>query len=143
MQSILYTDGEWRTSSSGEPLQSLSPIDDAKLGTVAASTPTDVDDAVAATQSARVPLAAPIVSERAGALDRLRDASDEIAETMAREVGKPLSEARDEVAGGIDSAEEYCHDATRLYGDVTQSGHRDQLTFTRHEPYGPTGIITP
>lgn len=147
MRYSLYIDGEWRTASSGATLKSLSPIDDAELGTVPAGTPVDVDEAVAATQSVANQLRDQTVSERTDAiedaLNRLRDASDEIAETIAREVGKPLSEARAEVAGGIESGKEYCHDAARLFGDVTNSLHRDRLTFTRREPYGPTGIVTP
>lgn len=76
------------------------------------------------------------------ALDRLRDPSDDVAETMAWEVGKPLSEARDEVAGGTESGNKYCHDAVRLFSDVTPPVHRDRFTLTRREPYGPTGIVT-
>ncbi|MCY4731569.1 aldehyde dehydrogenase family protein [Natronomonas gomsonensis] len=143
----LYIDGQWCESDDCAAIEVTSPIDDAVLTTVPSGTERDVASAVAAAERASDTLADMTVGDRAEGLeavaDHLRERADELAETLAREVGKPLSEAHAEVDGGIHSARAYGEDALRLFGDVTHSSMPDRLNFTRREPYGPTGIITP
>jgi acyl-CoA reductase-like NAD-dependent aldehyde dehydrogenase len=143
----LYIDGQWHEPDDHAAIEVTSPVDDAVLTTIPAGTERDVANGVEAAKRASDELAGMTAAERAEALtavaDHLRERADELAETLAREVGKPLSEAHAEVDGGIHSARAYGEDALRLFGDVTTSTTSDRLNLTRREPYGPTGVITP
>jgi acyl-CoA reductase-like NAD-dependent aldehyde dehydrogenase len=142
----LYIDGEWRDSSA-DPMVIRSPVDDEALGSVSRGTPEHVKQAVSATVEVASAFQGMNVYDRAeavrSAMDRLEDRADEIVETMAREVGKPLSEARAELESAVTSGRSYAEDAIRLNGEVTRSKFEERLNFTQREPYGPAGIITP
>lgn len=143
----LYIDGQWCDTTGHSGIEVTSPIDDSELATVPAGTPEDVERAVAAAERATTPLQEMTPRERADALDDVADflaaRADDVAEDMVREVGKPLSEARAEVDGGVHSARAYGEDVVRLFGEVTTSTTPDRLNITRREPYGPTAVITP
>ncbi|NHN49344.1 aldehyde dehydrogenase [Halostella sp. JP-L12] len=143
----LYIDGQWRGSDSQNSIQVTSPFDDTVLAEVPASTVSDVKEAVAAAGRAADPLQKMTAEERANALsdiaDHLANRADEISDSLAKEVGKPISEAQAEVDGGVHSARAYGEDAIRLFGEVTTSTTPNRLNLTRREPYGPTAIITP
>jgi acyl-CoA reductase-like NAD-dependent aldehyde dehydrogenase len=62
---------------------------------------------------------------------------------MAREVGKPVDEAREDLESAIDSGRSDAEDAVRLSGEVTPSKFDDRLNFTRREPDGPAAVVTP
>ena len=142
----IYIDGEWR-GSAADPMVGRSPVDDTTLGSVSRGTPEHVASAVAATTETAREFRELNVYDRAeairSAMDHLEDRADEIVETMARETGKPLSEARTELESAVHSGRSYADDAVRLSGEVTRSRFEDRLNFTQREPYGPAGIITP
>lgn len=142
----LYINGQWIEPDSGG-IRVTSPIDGSELGTVGAGTAEHVDDAVAGTVSASDALREMNVHRRAdaveAAMDVIEDRADEITETMTSEVGKTRGEAREEVASAVRSGRAYAADAVRLSGDVTRSRFDGRHNFTRREPYGPAGIITP
>lgn len=142
-----FIHGQWQSSDSEASFTVTSPIGDEPLETVAAATPADVDTAVAAASRAEEPLREMGVRDRAEALavalDGLEERAEAIAETMAREAGKPLSEAQAEVEGGIHTGREYGHDAVRQFGEVPPSASAGRHNFTRREPYGPTAVVTP
>jgi acyl-CoA reductase-like NAD-dependent aldehyde dehydrogenase len=142
----LYIDGEWRDSNA-DPMVIRSPVVDEALGSVSCGTSEHIEEAVSATAATARSFREMSVYDRAeavrSAMDLLEDRADEIVETMAREIGKPLSEARTELESAIDSGRSYAEDAVRLNGEVTRSKFEDRLNFTQREPYGPAGIITP
>lgn len=142
----LYIDGQWIEPDSGR-IRATSPIDDSTLGRVAAGTATHVDDAVAATVDVSTELREVNVHRRAEAIKTamavIEDRIDRIASTMTEEVGKTKIEAREEVKSAVRSGREYAADAVRLSGEVTRSQYDQRHNFTRREPYGPTGVITP
>ena len=142
----LYIDGEWRDSVA-DPLVCRSPIDDGALDSVACGTSEHVEEAVTATTETAREFGEMNVHDRAeaitAAMNQLEERSDEIVETMARETGKPLHEARTELESAVHSGRAYAEDAIRLSGEVTRSKFEDRLNFTQREPYGPAGIITP
>lgn len=143
----LYIDGEWTPSAGSDAVVVHSPIDDATLDEIPLGTEADVERAVDAAAGAAPKLERMTPYERAEALNEVADALDarlgDVAETLAREVGKPISEAQAEVEGGIASGRAYGEDAIRLFGEVTNSEQRDRHTYTKREPYGPTAVITP
>jgi len=72
---------------------------------------------------------------------RIRERADELARLEARNVGKPISDARGEVAMVADVFDYYAGAPERLLGDtIPVSGGVD---FTFREPLGVVGLITP
>jgi acyl-CoA reductase-like NAD-dependent aldehyde dehydrogenase len=84
---------------------------------------------------------------RAEALYRWGDAiafrGEELAQAMAREVGKPIGEARGEVARATVICRYYAGEAVRDVGEVIPAQAADALQFTLRDPLGPVGLITP
>jgi len=142
----LFVDGEWRKPAQ-ETISVRSPVDDEQLGTVPEGTTDHVETAVSASVEAARAFRNTNVYDRAEALreamDDLERRSETIVDAMAREVGKPLEEAREELESAIHSGRSYAEDAVRLFGEVTPSRFEDRLNFTRREPYGPAAVITP
>jgi acyl-CoA reductase-like NAD-dependent aldehyde dehydrogenase len=76
---------------------------------------------------------AAVISERA----------DELAAAVAREVGKPIGEARGEVGRCVVILRYYAGEAVREMGSVIPAQSAGGLQFTMREPLGVVGLITP
>ena len=68
---------------------------------------------------------------------------DDLAVMMTLEQGKPLAEARSEVAYGAAFIEWFAEEAKRTYGDVIPSHARDKRIIVTKEPIGVVACITP
>src|SRR5262245_11171765 len=142
-----FIGGEWVDAVSGETFESTSPATGELIGTFPRSGAEDVDRAVAAAKEAYeswrlVP--APGRGEilfRFGAL--LRDAKDELAELMSREMGKVLAEAGGDVQEAIDMSFYMAGEGRRLFGQTTPSELRDKFNMSVRLPIGVVGVITP
>lgn len=77
----------------------------------------------------------------------IRERSKELAETLVREVGKPISEARSEVAGVALNYEIIAEEAKRVTGEMVpveaNPGSENRLAFTLRVPMGIICAITP
>src|SRR5205085_11404893 len=73
----------------------------------------------------------------------LEENLDEIAETMTKEMGKTLPEAKGETARGVAILRYYAGEGMRKDGDVIPSSDKEALMFTRRTPVGVVGVITP
>jgi alpha-ketoglutaric semialdehyde dehydrogenase len=73
----------------------------------------------------------------------ISDRAEELAQVMAREVGKPIGEARGEVGRCIVILRYYAGEAVREIGDVIPSQSPGALQFTLREPLGVVAMITP
>ena len=62
---------------------------------------------------------------------------------VVREVGKPLSEARGEVARGVAILRYYAQAALLPDGETIPAAAADQLLLARHVPVGVTALLTP
>ncbi len=80
------------------------------------------------------------LSEAASALEQR---SAEITSLVVREVGKPLSEARGEVARGVAILRYYAQAALLPDGETIPAAAADQLLLARHVPVGVAALITP
>jgi alpha-ketoglutaric semialdehyde dehydrogenase len=85
--------------------------------------------------------------ERGGALhaaaDRLEGRASELADLVIREVGKPVAEARGEVARTVAILRFYAQAALDAEGDVLPPSTAGTLLYTRRRPRGVVGMITP
>jgi alpha-ketoglutaric semialdehyde dehydrogenase len=80
------------------------------------------------------------LSDAASALDHR---SAEITNLVVREVGKPLSEARGEVARGVAILRYYAQAALLPDGHTIPAAAPDQLLMARHVPVGVAALLTP
>ena len=86
------------------------------------------------------PVRAKALSDAAGALEQR---AAEITSLVVREVGKPLSEARGEVARGVAILRYYAQAALLPDGETIPAAAADQLLLARHVPVGVAALITP
>lgn len=141
--------GEWRDSS--ETFDVTSPYDGSVVATVCKPTGRDVEDAVAAAdacfeESRKLP-----VHARAEALmhisARLRERTDEVAEIIAAEGGKPLKWAKVEAARASSTfrwaAEEIRRGQEEIMRLDTEASLGSRLGIVRRFPLGPVLGISP
>lgn len=73
----------------------------------------------------------------------LQSRAEELAGLIAREVGKPIAEAKGEVGRGVAILRYYAGEAVRDHGSVIPSQFPETLQFSLREPLGVVGLITP
>ncbi|KAA0152970.1 hypothetical protein FNF29_03493 [Cafeteria roenbergensis] len=136
-----------RALSSGKTLDVRSPSTGELLQTVPSVTAAGARDAVRAAAAAQSAMAAMLPAEREAALLRLAAAlearSEELALTMAREAGKPLREARGEVAYSLGFFRWFAGEARRNYGRTIPTTHVDRRLWTIRQPVGLCALISP
>lgn len=145
---VNYIGGEWKPCASGRTEASVNPADAREVvGFVQLSAAADLDEAAAAAKAAAPAwrkLAAPARGDMlfriANALERRLD---EVAETMTREMGKTLPEAKGETARGVAILRYYAGEGMRKTGDVIPSTDSEALMFTTRAPLGVVGVISP
>jgi alpha-ketoglutaric semialdehyde dehydrogenase len=144
-EGLMLIGGTWERS--GETLEDRDPGTGEVVGVLAQGGPDDVDRAVAAARWALTQWAGTPASERARHLTlaaaRLEGEADEWAELMTREMGKPLPEAKVECIRAVRILQFFAGEAHRPFGEQYASDQAQTWLFTRREPVGVVGIITP
>ncbi len=143
-----YIDGEWMPARGGRTLPNRNPAHvDMVIGEFPDSTAADVADAVAAATRAFPGWRALSLPRRGEILFRVADLlsrrAHEVAEAITREQGKTLREARNEVAWSIGMLRFYAGEALQPDGDVFPSFSPTTVIYTRSEPIGAVGLLTP
>lgn len=138
-----YIDGRWQRASAAESFEVRDSSTEAVIATVPAGTADEARAAVQAAQAAFADWATRPVAERSAALERvsagLKARADELALTIAREVGMPLKMARAvQVNGPVWNWANYARIA-REFEWERAVGHSRVL----REPVGVVGCITP
>jgi acyl-CoA reductase-like NAD-dependent aldehyde dehydrogenase len=145
----LYIDAAWHDSASGARRDVINPATGRLITTVAEAGPEDVDAAVAAARRAFDSGPWPGLSGRergdvllraAALLDRHRE---ELARLESVDTGKPIAFARMvDLGDTIDHFTYYGGLASAIQG-ATRSIRRPGFAYTRREPIGVVGAITP
>ncbi len=140
--------GKWIESRSGARFLNYSPSDAEKvLGEFANSDTDDVLGAIEAAndaQSAWSNMPAPKRGEILfKAAEILRARSEEAAELMSCEMGKPIKEARGEISRSIDLFRYYGNWGWRFGGQRFPSATADTMLYTVPVPLGVVSLITP
>ena len=138
--------GEWTDDDAVD--ERLNPADATDtVARVAAGDPALVDRAVrAATDAQRTwagmtgPARGAVLS---GAAELLRSRIDTIARDLTREEGKTLGEATGEVRRAADVLDFFGAESWRAHGSTLPSSVPNTHVFTRREPLGVVGLITP
>lgn len=142
----LLIGGGW--SPPRDDFSSTSPANLAEVvGTFPTATPSEVDAAVAAARAAYPAWRRTSRILRADCFDRLaqlikRD-TDALAELMARECGKNVTECRAEVVEGLHMVQYVFGTGRMPFGEVVASEIAEKDAYTRRKPWGVVGVITP
>ena len=140
--------GAFSAPASGDWTEHRNPSDaDDIVARVPDAAPDDVDSAVTAAADAQEQWRALPGPTRAEHLHRWAAAvaarADELAIAITREVGKPIGEARGEVARAGVILRYYAGEAVRQIGDVIPAQAPGALQFTLRDPLGVVALITP
>ena len=139
--------GEWVDSAGGETMEVLNPATGETIAEVPRATADDVDRAVQAAKKALVEWRETTPAERSEMLLRLADAIDEhteeLAELESRNVGKPLSYAKDELPVCSDNFRFFAGAARVLEGKSAGEYMKGYTSWLRREPIGVVGGIAP
>ena len=142
--------GQW-VPGDGEVKKTVGPYSGDTVTTVGYATKPQIDAAVAAAKAAQDAWAATTMGERArvitAALDAVASRADEIARWITLEMGKTITEAREEVVDiTLEIARAAVEDARR-FGGATRpawsAGHARRRVHTIYQPIGVTGFISP
>ncbi|APR05807.1 succinate semialdehyde dehydrogenase [Thauera chlorobenzoica] len=147
LRELAYIDGAWTGADHGARFEVTDPADGRVLARVpdmgAAETRRAIDAAAAALPAWRARTA----KERAAVLrtwfELILANQDDLAVLMTSEQGKPLAEARGEVAYGAAFIEWFAEEGKRIYGDVIPSHGADKRIVVLKEPIGVVAAITP
>jgi aldehyde dehydrogenase (NAD+) len=140
--------GSARAGSGADALVQHNPSDRREVASRAPiGSAADVAAAVAAAEGALPSWRATTGPARADVLHKWGDAiaarHEEFAQAIAREVGKPIVEARGEVARAVVICRYYAGEAVREMGVVIPGQAPDVTQFTLHDPVGVVALITP
>ena len=148
MRTGSYVNGTWYHPSSSRLTRNVNPADTSDvIAEFPLATTDDVRRAIDAATAAWRGWKKTPGPERGRVLWRAADIArrrvDEIAETLTREEGKVLKEARGEVMKGISLLEYYAGEGFRMHGKTMPSEARDTFAYTLRQPLGVVGLIAP
>jgi succinate-semialdehyde dehydrogenase / glutarate-semialdehyde dehydrogenase len=142
-----YIDGGWIASSSGKRFPVSDPANGQRLADVADCGLEETRRAIGSASKALPGWRAKTAKERAAVLRRWFDLmisnTEDLAQILTAEQGKPLAEARGEIAYGASFIEWFAEEGKRLYGDVIPTVAADRRLLTLRQPIGVCAAITP
>jgi len=140
-----YLAGEWVDGY--QTFEVNNPVRGDVLANVADCSVAQVSEAIAKAEVAQKEWAAMTGKERGAILRRWFDLmmanQDDLAAILTAEQGKPLAEAKGEIAYGASFVEFFAEEAKRVYGDVIPGHQRDKRIMVMKQPIGVVGSITP
>ena len=143
----LLIDGEWVDASDGQTFDVTNPATEEVLASIADGTAADGVRALAAAAVAQKEWARTEPRVRGEilrkAFELLTERADDFARLMTLEMGKPLAEARGEVAYGAEFFRWFSEEAVRIHGRYAAAPSGPTRLITMKAPVGPTLMITP
>ena len=140
-------DGRWIAADDGRTLDVCNPATGEQLGQVPLMGAAETARAIAAAERAWPLWKKRTAKERAKVLLRWHELvlahTEELAALMTQEKGKPLAEARGEVAYAASFIEWFAEEGKRLYGETIPSPLADRRLLVLREPIGVCAAITP
>ena len=142
-----YIDGQWCDADNGETVSVLNPANGKAIAEVAKCGTAETRRAIEAAEKAQVVWRQTTAKERAALLRKwfslMLDAQEDLAQILTAEQGKPLAEARGEVAYGANYIEWFAEESKRVYGDTIQPPSNDKRIVVIKQPIGVVACITP
>ena len=147
LRSNCYVDGRWEAADDGRTFTVRDPASGETLGEVPWMTATETARAIAAAAAALPAWQAKTAKQRATVLRHWYELivanAEDLAQLMTAECGKPIAEARGEVAYGAAFVEWFAEEGKRAYGESIPSPANDRRLLTIRQPVGVCAAITP
>ncbi|MFT0533889.1 NAD-dependent succinate-semialdehyde dehydrogenase [Castellaniella hirudinis] len=142
-----YINGQWRDAADGAADPVINPATGEILGKVPVMGAAETREAIEAAQAAWPAWRALSAKQRGDILLKWHHLmlahAEDLARIMTAEQGKPLAEARGEVAYGAGYFEWYAEEGKRAYGEVIPGPAGDRRVVVLREPIGVCAVITP
>ncbi|WJD72295.1 NADP-dependent succinate-semialdehyde dehydrogenase [Pseudomonas asiatica] len=142
-----HINGEWLDADSGQTIKVTNPATGEVIGTVPKMGTAETRRAIEAADKALPAWRALTAKERSAKLRRwfelMIENQDDLARLMTTEQGKPLAEAKGEIAYAASFIEWFAEEAKRVYGDTIPGHQPDKRLIVIKQPIGVTAAITP
>ena len=139
--------GRWVGADEGGVIEVNDPATGAIIGTVPDAGEAETRRAIDTASEAFETFSRTTANERAAILRRMQqvmlDHTDELAELLTLEQGKPLAEAKGEITIGANYIGWFAEEARRIEGRTVESPWADRRIMVLREPVGVVGAITP
>lgn len=146
-QQQAWMNGVWTSSNTGKTLTVANPVDGTVLGTVPSLSKEETIQTIRAAEEALPAWQQKTAKERHEILYRwyllIMEHQEDLAVILTSEMGKPLAEAKGEVAYAAGFVQWYAEEGKRVYGDTIPALSADQRIFVTHQPVGVCAAITP
>ncbi len=147
MRTQLLIGGDWRQGSNDGRIDVLDPATDEQIAEVADGTVADATAACDAAAEAQLKWARTAPRERGEILRNcwkvLIDHTDELASLIVKEHGKPLADAKGEVAYSAEFFRWNAEEAVRIRGELAVAPSGANRILVHHPPVGVVALITP
>ncbi|MBL4787483.1 MAG: aldehyde dehydrogenase family protein, partial [Cohaesibacteraceae bacterium] len=147
MRQQCYIDGAFCDADSGKTLDVTNPANGEIIASVPNMGARETERALEAAQASWPAWRSRTAKERAGVLRKFHDLilanQDDLAILLTAEMGKPLAEAKGEIAYGASYLEWYAEEAKRAYGDTVPGPSADKRVVIIKQSVGVVGAITP
>ena len=142
-----FIDGAWVDADNGQSIEVNNPATGEIIGSVPKMGAAETRRAIEAAEKALPAWRALTAKERAAKLRRwyelMLENQDDLARLMTTEQGKPLAEAKGEIAYAASFIEWFAEEAKRVYGDTIPGHQPDKRLIVIKQPIGVTAAITP
>ena len=142
-----YIDGRWVGSDSGATIAVSNPATAEAIGSIPKMGAAETRRAIAAANAALPGWRSKTAAERGRLLRRwsglMLEKQDDLALIMTSEQGKPLAEARGEIAYAASYLEWFAEEGRRAYGEIIPPNGPDRRLLVTREPVGVCAAITP
>jgi succinate-semialdehyde dehydrogenase/glutarate-semialdehyde dehydrogenase len=147
LETRAFVAGEWIAADDGRTFAVTNPARGDVICHVPDMGRAETARAIAAAAAAMKDWAARPAKERSVIMRRWFDlmmaAQDDLAAILTAEMGKPLAEAKGEIAYGASFIEWFGEEAKRIYGETIPGHQRDKRLTVLKQPIGVVGSITP
>ena len=142
-----YIDGKWLGADGDSRFAVSDPASGEVLAQVADHGTASMRKAITAAATAQPGWASRTAKERAVLMrcwyDLIMQNQEDLAQIITAEMGKPLAEARGEVAYSASFVDWFGEEGRRITGDVLQPDAMDKRLLVLKQPIGVVGAITP
>jgi len=142
-----YIGGAWIDADDGTTREVTNPATGEVIAQVAYCGTAETRRAIEAAEHAQVEWRQVPAKEKSRLIRNLFNLmmanQDDLAQIMTLEQGKPLAEAKGEIAYGASFLEWFAEEAKRVYGDTIPGPAADRRIVVVKEPVGVVGCITP
>lgn len=143
----LHIAGRWRAGRHARRHTVFDPSCGEAIGELTLANDADLDDVLAAAESGFAAWRQVPAYKRSEALmaaaRRLQQRCDEIAPLLTLEQGKPLAEAKSEIASTVNVIQWYAEEARRTYGRTIPPRVSGSALQVLREPVGPCAAFSP